>query len=1115
MDRVRKRAAVFVGQADESYQSRFISGFLEKAFGYDMDVCVFSMYRKYQDTADREMGESNIFSLMVPDMFDCAVIIEDSIQTAGAADTLEERLHRTFHKPVLVIEKESPYFPSVYTDCADSIRELVAHLIEVHGCRDIAYLSGKKWHEHAQRRLEVFMEAMRDHGLEVPEDRIVYGDFWYQSGEVCADQLLADGKKPPEAVVCANDAMAIGLGKALSERGVRVPEDTAVVSYDSTFEGQTSPVSITSAVIPARELGLYAAEYIFNRMNGSDTGPFYAEPSLLIGESCGCKEKNMPGYSLKRTVWETEISSEGFDSVNNTLAENILAQTGLEEYLGTMFSYAYQIRGAQSFHFCLAAPWKYMGSDASVTVPNEGYPAKMIYAVRYNNDRRDGYVGLDRTFDTSELLPALYEEREEPCAFFFTPVYCERQCFGYAVVSYGNAPRSYDDLYRRWIGLVSRGFENLRRGLVIQCVQDQLDKIKKSKFDPAGAVYESLSAEEKEEYDLVGKILDENLLTYHFQPIVNTIDGAIYSYEALMRSKTEKRISPLSIIKYANMQDRLADVERATFLNVLSIIDSRKSSFGTAKVFINSIPGVRVSDHDFDQLAKYLRKHSDTAVVELTEEAELSDAELDRLKDFFRRLDIKIAVDDYGTGYSNVSNLLRYMPNYVKIDRSLLSEIQNKPQKQHFVREVISFCRDNNIMALAEGVETSEELHTVINLGADLIQGYYTARPTEELVPEIDSKIRDEIRRFHQERLNGGSGHIYVAGKTNRVTLSALVKEGCTEISVGQGTMVYKDITIIGTPGLKTDIHLTVEPGYIGRITLENVYLSNEKNRPCIELGDGTDVTFVLIGDNHLQNSGVLVPESARFTLEGEGNLRIDLSASEYYGIGAGSEQKHGELAFLLSGALTIHARGVAGTCIGSDLGGVVRIKSGLYSIESDSNAGVGIGSFSGFADIEIFGCSMELWIAAVHGVCVGSMEGGAEVRIEHSSFKAFCDGSEGVGIGSVRGSSASIGVSETGLTVEVNAANGTAIGAIDGRTDIRVFSSSLKVNSSGEKMLAFGGNSTDTKIDMMRADVKVSVRSNLNRDTFAKEENIKIVDGQARFTVNGTAVEHTVIVKD
>ncbi|MBR1832904.1 MAG: EAL domain-containing protein [Ruminiclostridium sp.] len=1115
MDKVRKRAAVFVGQADESYQSRFISGFLEKAFGYDMDVCVFSMYRKYQDTADREMGESNIFSLMVPDMFDCAVIIEDSIQTAGAADTLEERLHRTFHKPVLVIEKESPYFPSVYTDCTDSIKELVAHLIEVHGYRDIAYLSGKKWHEHAQRRLEVFTEAMHEHGLDVPEDRIVYGDFWYQSGEVCADQLLADGKKPPEAVVCANDAMAIGLGKALVSRGVRVPEDTAVVSYDSTFEGQTSPVSITSAVIPARELGVYAAEYIFNCMNGSDTKPFYAEPSLLIGESCGCKEKNMPGYSLKRTEWETEISSEGFDSVNNTLAENILAQTGLEEYLGTMFSYAYQIKGAQSFHFCLAAPWKYMGSDASVTVPNEGYPDKMIYAVRYNNDRRDGHVGLDRSFDTSELLPALYEEREEPCAFFFTPVYCERQCYGYAAVSYGNAARTYDDLYRRWIGLVSRGFENLRRGLVIQCVQDQLDKIKKSKFDPAGAAYESLSAEEKEEYDLVGKILDENLLTYHFQPIVNTVDGSIYSYEALMRSKTEKRISPLSIIKYANMQDRLADVERATFLNVLSIIDSRKSSFGTAKVFINSIPGVRVSDHDFDQLAKYLRKHSDTAVVELTEEAELSDAELDRLKEFFRRLDIKIAVDDYGTGYSNVSNLLRYMPNYVKIDRSLLSEIQNKPQKQHFVREVISFCRDNNIMALAEGVETSEEMRTVINLGADLIQGYYTARPTEELVPEIDSKIRDEIRRYHQEQLNGGAGHIYVAGKTNRVTLSALAKEGCTEISVGQGTMVYKDITIIGTPGLKTDIHLTVESGYKGRITLENVYFSNDKNRPCVELGGGSDVTLVLVGENHFHNSGILVPEGARFNLEGEGNLRIELSASEYYGIGAGSDEKNGELIFSHSGSLIIRARGVAGTCIGSDLGGVIRMKSGLYAIESDGNVCVGIGSFSGNTDIDIFSCNVSVETAAISGVCIGSMDGSTNIRIEHSSFKAYCDGSDCAAIGTVNGAECSVHVSESGMIADVNSVNGTVVGAVNGKTSLEVNSSSFRIECSGEQTLAVGGKNENISIGLYSSDIKVSARNKLSRDTYAKDENITIINGRARFTVNGTAVERTVIVKD
>ena len=1114
MSKNRKRIALFVGQADESYQSRFITGFLEKAFTFGLDVCIFSMYRKYQDTAEREKGESNIFSLMIPEMYDAAVIVEDSIQTAGAAQALEDRLHETFGKPVLVIERESKYFPSIFTDCYGAVVELVSHLIEVHGFRDIAYLSGKRWHEHAQIRLKAYRDAMEKHGLPVSEDRIVYGDFWYQSGEVCAAHLLADGKKLPEAVVCANDAMAIGLGKAFAARGIKIPDDVAVVSYDSTDEGQTSPVSITSSLIPAYEFGIYAAEYIFNSINGRETEPFTIDPPLLIGESCGCTEKNinMPTLTIRRQAWETDVSEEGFDSVNNMMAENILSQTSLTEYLGMIFSYAYQIKGAHSFHLCLAPPWKYMSTDHAITVRNEGYPEKMIYAVRYNSDRKDGHVGLDRTFPVKELLPALYEEREEPAAFFFTPVYSERQCFGYACVSYGNEARSYDDIYRRWIGLVSRGFESIRRELMIQGMQEQLDKMRKSKFDAAGAAYESLTAEEKEEYDLVGKILDENLLTYHFQPIVNTVDGAIYSYEALMRSNTEKRISPLSIIKYADMQDRLADVERATFLNVLSIVDKQKPRFGSAKVFINSIPGVCIGDADFDALEALMKNHADTAVVELTEEAELSDAELDKLKDFFRKLDIKIAVDDYGTGYSNVNNLLRYMPNYVKIDRSLLSEIQSKPQKQHFVREVINFCRDNNIMALAEGVETSEELRTVILLGADLIQGYYTARPSAELIPQIDEKIRDEIRKYHSELADGSARHSYIAGKTNRVTLSSLVRDGFTEIVVGQGTMVYKDISVIGTPGLKTNIHIRAEAGYTGRITLENVNFSNPKDGSCIELGENSNVTLVLSGENCLHGTGIYVPESTRLTLEGDGNLKTDVNSSNCFGIGAPFDKRHGELVFSQSGTVGIRTSGVVGICIGSGLGGVIRMKSGGFDLEADGNACVGIGSFTGDSDIETENGSVTVDIASITGVCVGSMEGKSKVKISHCSFKGSCDGSNCVGVGTLKGSESVTEVREAGMVVEINSACGTGVGALNGATRLDMAYTSLKIDSSGERAVAVGGYGPDTSVEMYECDIRFAARSKLNRDTFASDDNMIIKNSRVRFTVNGSAVERKVI---
>ena len=172
-----KRIALFAGQADESYQSRFITGFLRSAFEAGFDVCIFSMYLKYQDTPEREQGESNIFSLMSPDRFDAAVILKDSIQTENAARELELRLKETFDKPVLVIENESEFYPSIFTESYSSVFALITHLIKDHGFKDIAFLSGKKHHKHSIERLNAYRDAMTAAGLEVKEERIIHGDL--------------------------------------------------------------------------------------------------------------------------------------------------------------------------------------------------------------------------------------------------------------------------------------------------------------------------------------------------------------------------------------------------------------------------------------------------------------------------------------------------------------------------------------------------------------------------------------------------------------------------------------------------------------------------------------------------------------------------------------------------------------------------------------------------------------------------------------------------------------------------------------------------------------------------------------------------------------------------
>ena len=159
-----------------------------------------------------------------------------------------------------------------------------------------------------------------------------------------------------------------------------------------------------------------------------------------------------------------------------------------------------------------------------------------------------------------------------------------------------------------------------------------------------------------------------------------------------------------------------------------------------------------LTDSDMKMLEDYVGTMPGSIVVELTEQSEISDEELKKMKSIYERIGIETAVDDYGTGYSNVSNLLRYTPDYVKIDRALLSGIQESPQKQHFVKDVIEFAHNNNIMALAEGVETREELKTVIMLGADLVQGYYLAYPDKEMIQAIDALIAGEVRQYRMLR---------------------------------------------------------------------------------------------------------------------------------------------------------------------------------------------------------------------------------------------------------------------------------------------------------------------------------------------------------------------------
>jgi len=1085
----RRKIALLVAQADEDYQSDFIRGVMEKAFSLDFDVSVFSMYIKYQNSKPREVGESNIFNLINYSAFAGVIVLSDMIQTPGVEHKIQEKLHACYSGPVVCVDTNSEYFYTFWTDGYGAVYDTISHMIEEHGMTDIAYLTGRKNHVHSKRRLQAYRQAMQDHGLQVRENRIFYGDFWYFCGTSVAEELLRNPEDLPQAVVCANDPMAIGVAIGLDRAGVKIPEDMAVVGYGTSEEGQSSPRPITSTCIPGDYYGSFAVEALVRQMEGKKPEEPHPETKLYIGESCGCRMPAMNPADFRRSEWSTGNTEGGYQSLHDFLMEDMLLASNVEEFFRTVYDYIYFLTGVKRMDIYIDEHWLVPEQVLKNMFLSEGYPAKMLHVLSYDMiDPERSYVGTNRFIDTEKMMEDV--KSKTPVGHLVVPLFYEEKSFGYVVMDYGGVARSYNTVARQWFNAVCRGLEALRRTLALEEYNKILTTDVQPKFpipgEPESDVVASLTEEERADREEVRRILDENLLTYYFQPIVRASDGEIYSYEALMRSASGKSIPPLTIIRYANSLGRIRDIEKATFLNVLKRVEDNPELFKNRRVFINSIPGVKLTREDDEIVEAKLKAHSEQIVVELTEQAELEDEQLEDLKTRLRSLGTGIAVDDYGTGYSNVSNLLRYMPDCVKIDRSLLSEIQNSAQKQHFVRNIIEFCHENKILALAEGVETRDELQTVIRLGADLIQGFYVARPKAEILTSVDSAMKMEICRFHRERMDGISDHVYVAGKTTRVMMNNLIKEDKTTIIIGDKDATCRDITIAGSPNVSSNIHIEVMEGYDGSVTLENVMFANQKQRPCIRMAENSKMRLHLVGENRLDGGGILVPEGAELTVEGDGNLRLMLNGTEIYGIGNALDKGHGTIEFYQDGEVYIEANGKDIVGIGSGLGGKTRINKGKYSLYLSGNSGVGIGSLFGTDKLMISECDMFMDCAFREGVCAGSLKASTRIEIRDSLFRCTGSGTRSAVLGTINGESAEIILHDMSMHVNVRSDSSTAMGSLEGAADIDIDSSAIRYKGAGLEGIVFGGLSPDTSVHLNNVDMKVRMKAERGKVTNA-----------------------------
>ncbi|MCH5194057.1 MAG: EAL domain-containing protein [Oscillospiraceae bacterium] len=574
---------------------------------------------------------------------------------------------------------------------------------------------------------------------------------------------------------------------------------------------------------------------------------------------------------------------------------------------------------------------------------------------------------------------------------------------------------------------------------------------------------------QRTEYDKMkrfSRLVDENLFVYHFQPIVSARNGDIAAYEILMRSDSSIGMYPLEILECAEKTGRLYDIERATLRNALTAIGHNQEIFKDRKLFVNAIPAHMLTDEDWQSLENDFGELMEKMVIEFTEQTEVDDVSLGHIKARLDMNHIRVAIDDYGTGYSNTSNLLRYSPDYVKIDRILISGINNDPKMQKLVSGIIEFVHANGYLALAEGVETLEELRTMIQLGSDLIQGYYVSMPKPVMLMEVSDAVRDTIANINFE-FRSDISKPYHASEGETVDLERIIRDHYTSVFVDSS-----EVTLTCSSGGTVTSAVTIKDGIKTRINLDGAHIVTDKEDPVIFLGKNCDVELHVDGVNDILSRGIYVPESSSLTITGEGHLHVLAEITECCGIGANKNQACGNITIdMTGGSLFVEANGESSVAIGGGKGGsgntAIRLISANVKIHSSGGSCVGIGYIDGDGIIDIKDATMNIEISASNTVGIGCFGGSTDITMKNFSLKTNLSGASLCSVGAMNSGTCTIDLKDCSVDGEMRGKALVGIGSRDGKAECSISNSSISLYGEGSAALGIGDTTGESRITL------------------------------------------------
>lgn len=281
-------AALCMPRIHDATNHKFIVSLSESLVARNFRLLVYStpsdMYWKSID----EQGEKTVFSLINYDITDVVIVHDEIIKNKDVVRSIIDAA-KSHNKPVITIGDHYDGCANVKFDYCKGFEQMVRHVLKDHGITDFHHIAGIKGNQFSEERTEIVRKVAAELDIPFGDEDISYGQFWSQPTEEAVEALFVRRRRLPQALICANDAMAITAINVLKKHNIRIPEDIIVTGFDGINEIKYCVPRVTTCLCNNEQLAGRVAEMVERYVKGEAVQEHeFVTPVLQKSESCGC-----------------------------------------------------------------------------------------------------------------------------------------------------------------------------------------------------------------------------------------------------------------------------------------------------------------------------------------------------------------------------------------------------------------------------------------------------------------------------------------------------------------------------------------------------------------------------------------------------------------------------------------------------------------------------------------------------------------------------------------------------------------------------------------------------------------------------------------------------------